>query len=93
MKKEILLQKSEGKEVTTVAELNKIKYNYKIGDTVTLTILRSGQEKELKVTLGEEPVTEENDNKDNNSSSQTQQNEQQSPNQRGGSSSIWDLFR
>lgn len=88
-----IITKIEGKEVTTVAELNKIKYNYKIGDTVTLTILRSGQEKELKVTLGEEPVTEENDNKDNNSSSQTQQNEQQSPNQRGSSSSIWDLFR
>lgn len=88
-----IITKIEGNEVTTVAELNRIKYNYKIGDTITLTILRNGQEKEVKVTLGEEPVSEDDDNKDNNSSSQTEQKEQQQPNQRGGSSSIWDLFR
>ena len=89
-----IIIKIEGKDVKTVAELNRIKYTYKIGDTVTLTVLRNGQEKEFKVTLGEQPIAEKQEqNNDNNSSSQTQENNQQSPNQRSGSSSIWDLFR
>ena len=89
-----IIIKIEGKDVKTVAELNRIKYTYKIGDTVTLTVLRNGHEKEFKVTLGEQRIAEKQEqNNDNNSSSQTQENNQQSPNQRSGSSSIWDLFR
>ena len=85
IKKGDIITKIEGKEVKTVAELNKIKYTYKIGDTVTLTVLRSGKEEEIKVVLGEEPT------KKSETKVETQvQPEQTRPED---SSSIWDLFR
>jgi len=86
-----IITKIEGQEVTTVAELNRIKYQYKIGDTITLTILRSGQEKEIKITLGEEPVQEDDNNEEKKSS--TPKTKETTPNQNDNSSSIWDLFR
>lgn len=82
-----IITKIEGKEVKTVAELNKIKYTYKIGDTVTLTVLRSGKEEEIKITLGEQPTEKTEQN-------QTTQNPTQPEQTRpDNSSSIWDLFR
>ena len=36
-------------------ELNEIKNSHQIGDTMTLTINRSGQEKDVTVTLEETP--------------------------------------
>lgn len=42
----------EGKEITTMEELNEIKNTKKIGDEVTLKINRSGKEVEVKVKLG-----------------------------------------
>jgi len=45
----------DGKDVTTMAELNEIKDAKKIGDKVTLKIDRDGETKEVEITLGEQP--------------------------------------
>ena len=50
-----IVTKIEGTEVSSVNELNKIKYNYNIGDTITLTIYRDNSEQEVKVVLAETP--------------------------------------
>ncbi len=42
----------DGQTITTMEELNQVKNQKKIGDTVTLKINRKGQEIELDVTLG-----------------------------------------
>lgn len=94
-----IITKIESKEVSTVTELNKVKYTYKIGDTVTLTILRNGQEQEIKLTLGEEPVQEgedETEEKEEASTKVDAKKDNSSSGSRGSSSfpsSIWDLFR
>ena len=44
-----------GNSITTMDELNKIKYTYSIGDTITLKINREGKEMEISLTLSEEP--------------------------------------
>ncbi len=43
----------QGEEITTTDELNEIKNEYNAGDTVTLTIVRNGQEMSVDVTLEE----------------------------------------
>ena len=50
-----VIVKADGKEVKTNAELNKIRDTHKIGDEMTLTINRNGQEKDFKVKLQEAP--------------------------------------
>ncbi len=66
-----IITKFEGVEIKTMQELNKEKNKKNIGDTVTLTIWTDNQEKEIKLTLGEEVEKEtEATNK------QTQQNNQ-----------------
>ena len=55
IKEKDIITKIEGTEVKSVEELNKIKYKYNIGDTVTLTIYRDSKEQEIKVTLAETP--------------------------------------
>lgn len=45
----------DGKKVNTMNELNKIKEEKNIGDTVTLDIYRSGETKKVEITLGEQP--------------------------------------
>ena len=47
--------KADGKEVKTNAELNEIRDTHKIGDEMTITVNRSGTEKELTVKLQEAP--------------------------------------
>ncbi len=47
--------KADGKDIKTMDELNDIKNSHQIGDTMTLTINRSGQEKDVTVTLEETP--------------------------------------
>ena len=47
--------KADGKDIKTMDELNEIKNSHQIGDTMTLTINRSGQEKDVTVTLEETP--------------------------------------
>ena len=46
---------ADGKSIKSMDELNEIKNKHKIGDTITLTINRDGAEKELTVTLAEQP--------------------------------------
>lgn len=50
-----IITKIENQEVKSVNELNKIKYTYKIGDTVKLTVYRNGENLELNVILAELP--------------------------------------
>ena len=80
IKKGDIITKIEGKDVSSIAELNRIKYNYDIGDTVKLTVVRQTQELEISVTLGEPPAEEE----------ETTQTQTQTPQSSG---SIFDLFR
>ena len=43
----------DGQTIKTMDELNKIKNTHKIGDKVTLKIVRDGKEKEISLVLGE----------------------------------------
>ena len=80
IKKSDIITKIEGKEVTTVDQLNRIKYNYNVGDKVKLTIIRGTEELEVEVTLVATPKEE-----------QQTQTPTQPQIQQG--SSIFDLFR
>ncbi len=46
---------ADGKKITTMDELNEIKNTHKIGDEMKIKVNRNGQEKELTLTLGEQP--------------------------------------
>lgn len=46
---------ADGQKITTMDELNEIKNSHQIGDTMTLKVNRDGQERELTVTLAEQP--------------------------------------
>lgn len=46
---------ADGTKITTMDELNKIKNSHKIGDEMKLKVNRDGQEKEITLTLGEQP--------------------------------------
>ena len=46
---------ADGKKVSTMDELNEIKNSHKIGDEMKIKVNREGQEKELTITLGEQP--------------------------------------
>lgn len=50
-----IIIKADSKEVKTMDELNAIKNTHKIGETMTLTINRKGEEKEVTITLEEMP--------------------------------------
>ena len=45
--------KADGQSIKTMTELNSIKNTHNIGDTMTVTVNRNGQEKELTLTLQE----------------------------------------
>ena len=51
---DVIIQ-ADGKAIKTMDELNEIKNSHQIGDTMTLKVNRSGQEKEVTVTLEETP--------------------------------------
>ena len=55
LKKSDIITKIEGQQVKSIDELNKIKYKYNIGDTVTLTVYRDGQETDFQIKLAETP--------------------------------------
>lgn len=82
-----IIIKCEGKEVTSVPELNRIRNTYKVGDTITLTLFRSGKEEDVKVVLAENNEEEEANTEDE----VTEQNEIENPSIKPGS--IWDFFR
>ena len=46
---------ADGKKVTKMDELNEIKNSHKIGDEMKIKIKRDNNEKELTITLGEQP--------------------------------------
>lgn len=46
---------ADGKKVSKMDELNEIKNSRKIGDEMKIKVNRDGQEKELTITLGEQP--------------------------------------
>ena len=46
---------ADGKNITKMDELNEIKNSHKIGDEMKLKINRDGNEKEITLTLGEQP--------------------------------------
>ena len=50
-----IITEIDGRKVTSIEEINNIKYEHEIGDTVTLKIYRSGEYKDITVTLEEQP--------------------------------------
>lgn len=46
---------TEGKKISKMDELNEIKNSHNIGDELKIKVNRNGQEKELTITLGEQP--------------------------------------
>lgn len=50
-----VIVEAEGKKITKMDELNEIKNAHQIGDEIKVKINRDGQEKELTITLGEQP--------------------------------------
>ena len=46
---------ADGTKITNMDDLNKIKNSHKIGDEMKVKVNRDGQERELTVTLGEQP--------------------------------------
>lgn len=46
---------ADGKEISTMEEINTIKSSHKIGDTMSLTIDRNGEEIKISITLAETP--------------------------------------
>ena len=50
-----VIVEADGKKIKTMDELNEIKNAHKIGDEMKIKVNRNGQEKELTITLGEQP--------------------------------------
>lgn len=50
-----VIVKADGKNIKTMDELNEIKNSHSIGDEMTITVNRDGEEKDLTITLGEQP--------------------------------------
>ena len=46
---------ADGQKITTMNELNDLKNKHSIGDEMKLKVYRNGSEKEITVTLGEQP--------------------------------------
>lgn len=55
LKKGDVITKINGNEITTMQELDAVKNKQQIGDTVTLTVYRSGETLEIKIKLTEMP--------------------------------------
>lgn len=49
-----VIVKADGQDIKTMNELNEIKNKHQIGDTMTVTINRNGQEKEITLVLQEQ---------------------------------------
>ena len=47
-----IITKINNEETTTIAYLRYYLYNYEVGDSVTLTVMRNGKEKQFNVVLG-----------------------------------------
>lgn len=87
-----VITKVSDTEVTTVNELNKIRNTYNIGDKVTLTVYRNGEEMKIDITLEEkveEPISESHTNQEIEDSLFNRNN---SENNYFNSGSIFDFF-
>ena len=51
MEKKDVITKINGKSVSSAAYLKYLLYQYEVGDTIKLTVIRDGKEKDLSVTL------------------------------------------
>ena len=51
---DVIIQ-ADGKDIKTMDELNEIKNSHQIGDEMTVKVNRDGEERELTITLGEQP--------------------------------------
>lgn len=80
-----IITKIQGTEIKSVNELNKVKYTYNIGETITLTLVRNGQSMDVQVTLVETP--------EGTQETTTQTQQQQSNQDYYSSGSIFDFFR
>lgn len=84
-----IITKIEGKDVSSINELNRIKYTYNIGDTVKLSVYREGTEREVEIKLAEMPTED--------TSEETKTEEVTTPNTQyyteDDFDSMFDLFR
>lgn len=55
--------------ITSISEFNKIKAKYKAGDTITITLYRQGNKKNVKATLDEDTSTAKNNESQNTTES------------------------
>lgn len=67
LKKGDIITAINDNEIKTISELNKIKYTYNIGDTITLTVHRDNKDEKIDIKLTEEPKSEESSQNSNNS--------------------------
>ena len=51
---DVIIQ-ADGKDIKTMDELNEIKNSHQIGDQMTVKVNRDGEERDLTITLGEQP--------------------------------------
>ena len=51
---DVIIQ-ADGKDIKTMDELNEIKNSHQIGDEMTVKVNRNGEERDLTITLGEQP--------------------------------------
>ncbi len=58
----------DGKDITCMSDINSIKEEHKAGDSITLTIYRSGKTKKYKITLMDEADLDTSNSTANNSS-------------------------
>lgn len=53
MKQMDIITAIDGQQVTSFSSLQSVLYSHDVGDTVTITVLRSGETLDLQVTLAE----------------------------------------
>lgn len=91
LQKADVITKVAGTEVKTVNELNKEKNNHKIGETISLSVYRNGEEMEISLTLEETPNKEEtSSNNEEIEDSLFNRNNNENSNRNNGS--IFDFF-
>ena len=93
IKKGDIIIKIDGKEVSSVPELNRERNNHKIGDTVTLTLLRSGKEEDVQVVLAEEPKDASVETENETNLEETPKDNSPTIEEDDNFGSIWDFFR
>lgn len=60
--------------ITSISEFNKIKAEFKAGDTITITLFRQGNKKNVKATLDEDTSAAENNESQSQNTTESNQN-------------------